>query len=635
MNYGWCGTIESLIKSDIDDIRNQVENYIHLNNLKYEREHEISLIDCLNFLHKHLKNLSGNLKQHYIILEYKMDDGRRPDIIIPTQKKLFIIEHKMSSVPKPAHFTQLSHYARNIKNYHKLTWNKNLEIIDYLLFTGRSALVNEQSILNDRNFTSFLEKNLDLPLSKEGVLEWVESRYEPIPSITSAVTEIFTKENLSEIMKSKSNIVQTMNYLKEQVLTNKSNRGINIFFVSGSPGSGKTLVGLKLLRDLIKEKNNCIYLSGNKTLVEVLQHQVDSVCNSKSGYSIDYGKSIIKRVDKYIDNHIIFNNKVNYKELDHQTIIFDESQRIWDSKKMSKKFSLSDKSEADVLLNLARQSVQNNNKLINFVCLVGDGQEIHEGEERGILTWTEAINKMLIKTNFNINIYCPEKFKPLIGMHVVQDEKLNLTNYLRGHESNLLPIWVDAVLDNKIDEAKKVLEKINKLNTFPIFICNDLSVCKKHLRDIYSKTTASYGLILSSHIKRAMKNRINPGGIVDIKNYGEWFSKECTKLDSFVTQFDVQGLELDTSVVYFGGDFRYDYNGGGWKRDTIIYWKEQGNWKFREKLENFLDKEKIIRNIYRVLLTRGRDSLILYIPKDEKLKDTYKFFKDLGVKELI
>ena len=38
---------------------------------------------------------------------------------------------------------------------------------------------------------------------------------------------------------------------------------------------------------------------------------------------------------------------------------------------------------------------------------------------------------------------------------------------------------------------------------------------------------------------------------------------------------------------------------------------------------------QIKRNAYRVNLTRGRDGLIIYIPKKAELKETWHTFKDI------
>jgi hypothetical protein len=40
------------------------------------------------------------------------------------------------------------------------------------------------------------------------------------------------------------------------------------------------------------------------------------------------------------------------------------------------------------------------------------------------------------------------------------------------------------------------------------------------------------------------------------------------------------------------------------------------------------------KNAYRVLLTRGRDGSVIFLPKEETLDETYKYFVDAGVVEL-
>lgn len=60
-----------------------------------------------------------------------------------------------------------------------------------------------------------------------------------------------------------------------------------------------------------------------------------------------------------------------------------------------------------------------------------------------------------------------------------------------------------------------------------------------------------------------------------------------------------------------------DRNGGQW--NDIIH-------------DNVDRKHRL--NSYRVLLTRGRDGIIIYIPNESRFKSTYEFFKNLGIQDL-
>ncbi|MGO4924057.1 DNA/RNA helicase domain-containing protein [Ligilactobacillus ruminis] len=44
---------------------------------------------------------------------------------------------------------------------------------------------------------------------------------------------------------------------------------------------------------------------------------------------------------------------------------------------------------------------------------------------------------------------------------------------------------------------------------------------------------------------------------------------------------------------------------------------------------SFQDREKIIKNVYRVLLTRSRKGMFLYFPHDPKLDEAFQRFTNM------
>jgi DUF2075 family protein len=119
----------------------------------------------------------------------------------------------------------------------------------------------------------------------------------------------------------------------------------------------------------------------------------------------------------------------------------------------------------------------------------------------------------------------------------------------------------------------------------------------------------------------------------------EWFldGKDDVRssyyLEDTVTEFDVQGLELDYSLVCWDADYRF--NGKEWE-----YYSFRGNkWMNINKPERRL----YLKNSYRVLLTRARQGMIIYIPlgddsdstrKKRFYDGTYDYLKELGVQDL-
>ena len=70
----------------------------------------------------------------------------------------------------------------------------------------------------------------------------------------------------------------------------------------------------------------------------------------------------------------------------------------------------------------------------------------------------------------------------------------------------------------------------------------------------------------------------------------------------------------------------------------IICWGEdliwENNWKTFSKSRGQKDPHMLRLNSYRVLLSRGRDGIIVFIPDTPELKPTYKILVESGLLEL-
>jgi DUF2075 family protein len=82
-----------------------------------------------------------------------------------------------------------------------------------------------------------------------------------------------------------------------------------------------------------------------------------------------------------------------------------------------------------------------------------------------------------------------------------------------------------------------------------------------------------------------------------------------------VTEFSCQGLELDMPVVCWGDD---------------LIWSD-GKWVSKPtRRSKAKDPHQLRLNCYRVLLTRGRDGIIIFVPKEIGLDQTFDFISQTG-----
>jgi DUF2075 family protein len=184
--------------------------------------------------------------------------------------------------------------------------------------------------------------------------------------------------------------------------------------------------------------------------------------------------------------------------------------------------------------------------------------------------------------------------------------------------------------DKLLTKTAAIAEELTK-NTYPIYVTRNLEQAKEYVRErYYEDPNARFGMLASA------RDKILPGfGVLnqfqDSRNMkiGPWFSEgennehSCRNLIKPATEFQSQGLELDFTIVCWGGDLvRVD---GKW---SDLYAR-----KFRAGTP-VKDPLQLRINSYRVLLTRGRDGMIIFVPEDKVLDETYAHLLQAGITEL-
>lgn len=470
------------------------------------------------------------------------------------------------------------------------------------------------------------------------------------PTIVEAAQALYTGHNVDDITRNDAgvkNISITTNAINKIIEDSQANNKKSICFVTGVPGAGKTLVGLNLgiQKSNAKKGEHAVFLSGNFPLVKVLQEalvrdRIESM--KKLGLTVKKSderrktNAFIQIIHKYRDS-FINNNDIPPEHI----VIFDEAQRSWNHKKIAsfmktkKGISNFDYSEPEFLIS----TMDRHKNWAVIVCLIGGGQEINEGEG-GLPEWFNAL-KVKFK-NWDIYVSCNLKDEYLInnewknmtsGLNIKETKDLHLSISLRSFRTPDLSDFIKHSLDLDINNAKQIYKNIN--NKYPIRITRDLKRAKEWIKEKASGSQ-KYGILASSGALRLKPEGIFVKNEIDVCN---WFlnSKEdvrsCYALEDVVTEFDVQGLEVDYSIVCWDADFRIKE--GKWE-----YKKFHGN-----KWINILSSEDklYLKNTYRVLLTRARQGMVIFIPKgcddditrQSKYYDgTFSYLKSIGIEEI-
>ncbi len=162
-----------------------------------------------------------------------------------------------------------------------------------------------------------------------------------------------------------------------------------------------------------------------------------------------------------------------------------------------------------------------------------------------------------------------------------------------------------------------------------MYLTRDLAEGKKYIQERYAgDLEARYGLIASSRTQSFL-----PKFDVDTTwpstkrvKYSDWYNNgpgdrgSGCNFESVVTEFGCQGLELDMPLVAWGNDLSWD--GRDWfaKKPTRGY--------------PLTDPEQLRVNAYRVLLTRGRDGLVVFVPPSPLLDGTEMALLAAGLQPL-
>jgi mutator protein MutT len=556
--------------------------------------------DSFNILRDQLKKIP-NADNAKIIFEYELprERGRRPDVLILSGDNLLVLEFKGYSNENAAQIDQAKHYARDLANYHEKS--QKLNTVPLLVLASAS---NVKKVVDNVHIVAgdVLHEVLSGFINNgyPNVREWFHSAYAPLPNLIQSAQLIFKEGKFPQIKKAASaGIPETLKELNNIVFRAKDTNSHHLVLISGIPGAGKTLVGIQFVfESYIQDiEQKAVLLSGNGPLVSVLQASLGN-------------RNFVQGVHGFL------------KEYAHSTqipsedvFIYDEAQRAWDSEKVAQSKRIGSNSEPSDFVTIASRKEH-----CIIVGLIGDGQEIYLGEESGLSLWSEAIKN----SNKKWNIHCPTKFRSFFDNLIIEEnEKFNLTNSLRTHQALALQGWVGALLDNNLEVLQKNTIALKK-EEYPIYITRDLEDAKNYLVEKYKgEENKTYGIIASSKSKilpkHGVKNDFN-----STKNFtpAEYYVKKetaayCTKMDTVVTEFACQGLELDMPIVAWDTDFTY-------------------NTKWNDNYPNNKAKNsfELRKNSYRVLLTRGRDGMILFIPNDNKLNMTFDYLKNNGCKIL-
>lgn len=611
----------------------------------------------IEFLHSQLNGILGS-----IFFEFNIPRmGRRIDVVLVVGPVIFAVEFKVGerTFDRPA-IDQVWDYGLDLKNFHEASHDAS--IIPILIATEATECLSidlradpdklyRPIVVDPPSFRSGLELALRAVSGAElDAQVWSRASYHPTPTIVEAARALYAQHSVEAIARfdaGAQNLHVTSRRIEELVDEAQAKGRKRICFVTGVPGAGKTLVGLNLAtRREVDQPTHAVFLSGNGPLVAVLREaltrdevarrkeQGEKVRKGKVGESV---KAFIQNVHHFRDDALIDSGP----PIEH-VVIFDEAQRAWNLKQTAS-FMLRKKrrpgfsdSEPEFLISY----MDRHKDWAVIVCLVGGGQEINTGEA-GIDAWLDAVNRrfpkweMFISSKLTDSEYAAGRVLEIVRARAQTefDDSLHLAVSMRSFRAENVSAFVKALLDCDKAEAKRAFAELAA--RYPIAITRDLNTAKQWIRS-RARGSERFGLVASSKAMRLKPHAIDVRASVDPVHYflnERDDTRSSYYLEDAATEFQVQVLELDWVCVAWCGDFRFtgldwtyhDFRGDRWcniaNPDNRIY----------------------LRNAYRVLLTRARQGMAVFVPPGDTndptrspsfYDSTFNYLRDLGISEI-
>lgn len=589
--------------------------------------------------------------------------GGRIDVISVIRSVIFVIEFKTggSAVTSSA-LDQVIDYALDLKNFHETSHTPPIAPV-VVASRGTSTTRPIQFTSHGDNVMHPMEAT---PESLGGVIHdvltfapgssidrstWEQGRYRPTPTIIEAAKALYGGHAVEDISKKDAgaeNLAVTSGTVDQIIRASKTHSWKSICFVTGVPGAGKTLVGLDIATKHFDQHSELysVFLSGNGPLVAVLREALalDKVRRLKSlGKRIKIGearsqvKSFIQNVHHFRKECLLDSDR---PPIEH-VAIFDEAQRAWNLRQTAKFMKKQGKtnfarSEPEFLISC----LDRHSDWAVIVCLVGGGQEINTGEA-GISEWLDSVSRsfsdwrLYISSRLTDSEYGAgeviDRARSLPNVTIHDD--LHLSVSMRSFRAEKVSLLVKQLLDLEKAAATETLKELRE--KYPICLTRNLAKAKQWLRD-KARGNERYGLVASSSAYRLKPHAIDVRLQVDPV---KWFllGKEDVRssfyLEDAATEFCVQGLELDWACVTWDADFRR--SGGDWE-----HWKFVGDrWNRVRKTERM----QYLKNAYRVLLTRARQGMVIFVPegqhddptcKHEFYDSTFDYLTSIGFRKL-
>ncbi len=546
---------------------------------------------------------------------------KRIDAVVLTDRAILVLEFKdRAEAFEPRHLRDTEDYALDLYDFH--AGSRAHPVVPVLVAT-QAEVPHQPPPLLWHGVTPVLCANgatlgdliggvhraIGLPAAPLAIDSWEAQPYRPVPNVLEAATLLFRRNSVAEIAEARAdaaNLRQTTAAIEAAIGAARAGSRHLVVFVTGIPGAGKTLCGLNVVFGALRE-HGAAFLTGNVPLVTVLREALARNAAPQGGRAreraVAEARTALQNVHRFLETYVL--------QPDHRpesrVIVFDEAQRAWDAAQATRdtqrRVSRLTASEPEHTLEIMGRHAD----WAVVVALIGQGQEINTGEA-GLAEWGRVIaaNPRWRAVAAPRVLRAAEPAQQLADgpqPWLALDERLDLAVPMRSVRETAGAAWVQAVLDDDPAEARRIAAGAGAL---PFLLTRDLNDMRRGLRRM-ARGLRRAGLVASAGARRLRAEGLG----VQVAEVADWFLntwpdvRGSESLETFATEYDCQGLELDLVGLAWDGDFLRGPAGWVPRRFAGSRWQAVRN----------AEEQRFIRNTYRVLLTRARYETIIWVPR--------------------
>ena len=549
---------------------------------------------------------------------------KRIDVVLLTDRAVLVLEFKHGARGFAAgDLRQVEDYALDLHDFH--AGCRRHPVVPVLVATEAAAVALDMPLLwhgvtpvlraSGANLGAVIgevQRGIGAPGEAMDVAGWEAQPYRPVPSVLEAATLLFRRNSVAEIAAARAdaaNLTLTTGAIEAAIAEAREGGRHVVVFVTGIPGAGKTLCGLNVVFGALR-RHGAAFLTGNVPLVSVLREALarNAAPQGGKGRARAHAEAVtaLQNVHRFLETYVTQPEHLP----EAHVIVFDEAQRAWDAaqatKNTQRRVSRLTASEPEHTLEIMGR----HRDWAVVVALIGQGQEINTGEA-GLAEWGRVIAeaprwRAVAAPRVMGEGEAAQRLASGAAAWLRLDARLDLTVPMRSVRESAGAAWVQAVLDDDPAEARRIARECEAL---PFLLTRDLGEMRLGLRQL-ARGMRRAGLVASAGARRLRAEGLG----VQVPDVADWFLntwpdvRGSEALETFATEYDCQGLELDVVGLAWDGDFRR--GAGRWQARRFA-----GD---RWQIVRGEEERRFIRNTYRVLLTRARYETVIWVPRGSR-----------------